>query len=219
MNAFARQLKNDAARITRDLRHRRLIQTGLNRYEATRDAKKSKFQSWEDARQTAAEIKWDAVNHLDKYLAEFADKLETRGAKVHWASAAEQAREIILRIVKEKKARSIIKSKMMTAEEIHLNERWKRRASKSSNRIWANTSCNSATKRPIILFFPAMHLTRGEISDLFQRELGTAPTDSAEELTMIAPPGPARQIHQGGHRHQRREFRDRRDRHDFHHGK
>src|SRR5205809_1048678 len=31
-----------------------------------------------------------------------------------------------------------------------------------------------------------MHLTRDEISDLFHRELGSAPTDNPEELTMIA---------------------------------
>src|SRR5205807_1435819 len=33
---------------------------------------------------------------------------------------------------------------------------------------------------------PAMHLTRDEISDLFHRELGSAPTDNPQELTMIA---------------------------------
>src|SRR3954468_11632553 len=31
-----------------------------------------------------------------------------------------------------------------------------------------------------------MHLTRGEISELFERELGSTPTDNPEELTMIA---------------------------------
>ena len=31
-----------------------------------------------------------------------------------------------------------------------------------------------------------MHLTRGDISELFTRELGSAPTQSPEELTMIA---------------------------------
>ena len=31
-----------------------------------------------------------------------------------------------------------------------------------------------------------MHLTRGEISALFEKELGSAPTDDPEELTMIA---------------------------------
>jgi L-lactate dehydrogenase complex protein LldF len=31
-----------------------------------------------------------------------------------------------------------------------------------------------------------MHLTRGEIKDLFQRELGDAPSDNPEDLTMVA---------------------------------
>jgi L-lactate dehydrogenase complex protein LldF len=39
---------------------------------------------------------------------------------------------------------------------------------------------------PYHIVFPAMHLSRGEISELFARELGSAPTDSPEELTMIA---------------------------------
>jgi L-lactate dehydrogenase complex protein LldF len=39
---------------------------------------------------------------------------------------------------------------------------------------------------PYHIVFPSMHLTRGEISELFQRELGSAPTNDPEELTMIA---------------------------------
>jgi L-lactate dehydrogenase complex protein LldF len=34
--------------------------------------------------------------------------------------------------------------------------------------------------------FPAMHLTRGEISELFRRELGSEPTQNPEDLTLIA---------------------------------
>src|SRR6266446_3941492 len=39
---------------------------------------------------------------------------------------------------------------------------------------------------PYHLVFPAMHLTRHEISDLFQEKLHSQPTDNPEELTMIA---------------------------------
>jgi L-lactate dehydrogenase complex protein LldF len=39
---------------------------------------------------------------------------------------------------------------------------------------------------PYHFVFPAMHLTRGEISELFERELRTNPTNDPEELTMIA---------------------------------
>jgi L-lactate dehydrogenase complex protein LldF len=108
VNLPAQQFRRDAERMTKDLRHRSLIQTALNKYEVARDARKARFQDWQSARQTAAEIKWDAINHLDKYLTELVDKLEARGTKAHWATTGEQARQIILGIVREKKARSVI---------------------------------------------------------------------------------------------------------------
>jgi L-lactate dehydrogenase complex protein LldF len=186
MPAEARQFKDDATRITRDLRHRGLIQTALKKYEIARDAKKSKYQDWQAARQTAAEIKWDAINHLDKYLVEFASKLEARGTKVHWASTGVQAREIILGIVCEKRAHSIIKSKAMTAEEIHLNDALEKAGFEVVESDLGEYIVQLRHEAPYHIVFPAMHLTRGEISELFQRELGSAPTDNPEELTMIA---------------------------------
>ena len=186
MIAFAQQFKNDALRITHDLRHRSLIQTALGKYIVARDAKKSKFQNWQEARQTAAEIKWDAINHLDRHLVEFADKLEARGGKVHWASNSEQARAIILQIVSEKNARAIIKSKVMTGEEIHINEALEKAGYSVVESDLGEYIVQLRHEAPYHFVFPAMHLTRGEISDLFQKELGTAPTDSPEELTMIA---------------------------------
>src|SRR5437868_13168066 len=109
MSTFARGFKEHAQQIARDLRHRELIQTALRKYEGVRDKTKSSFQDWQAARQAAAEIKWEAINHLDKYLREFVEKLEARGTNVHWATNGTQAREIILRIIRDKKARSIVK--------------------------------------------------------------------------------------------------------------
>ena len=63
-----------------------------------------------------------SVKHLPRYLDEFASNMEARGTKIHWASTGQQAREIILGIVREKGAKVVVKSKAMTAEEIHLNE-------------------------------------------------------------------------------------------------
>jgi L-lactate dehydrogenase complex protein LldF len=186
MIAFARQFKHDATRIARDLRHRTLIRSALGKYVVARDAKKSQFQNWQEARQAAAEIKWDAINHLDRHLVQFAEKLEARGGKVHWAETAEQARAIILKIVADKKARSIIKSKVMTGEEIHLNEALEKAGFDVVESDLGEYIVQLRHEAPYHFVFPAMHLTRGEISDLFQKELGTAPTDSPEELTMIA---------------------------------
>src|ERR1051326_31695 len=74
MNAQFREFKTQAARFTHDLRHRSLIQTALRKYEDVRDKSKGAFQDWQAARQAASEIKWEAINHLDKYLPEFVAK-------------------------------------------------------------------------------------------------------------------------------------------------
>ena len=186
MSAPAQQFKHDAERLTHDLRHRSLIQTALKKYEAARDAKKSRYRDWQSARQTAAEIKWDAINHLDKYLKEFVGKIEARGTKVHWASNGEQARQIILGIIGEKKARSIIKSKVMTGEEIHLNEALEKAGLTVVESDFGEYIVQLRHEAPYHFVFPAMHLVRGEINELFQEKLGSKPTDEPEELMMIA---------------------------------
>ena len=76
MTTFARQFKDHARDVARDLRHRDLIQTALRKYEVIRDKTKAAFQDWPAARQTAAEIKWEAINHLDRHLESFASKME-----------------------------------------------------------------------------------------------------------------------------------------------
>jgi len=88
-----------------------------------RDQRKSRLPGLAVRAQAAAEIKWEAINHLDTHLRDFVSRIEARGTVVHWASTAAQARDIIIGIVRDSKARSIIKSKAMTAEEIHLNDR------------------------------------------------------------------------------------------------
>src|SRR5882762_2175774 len=99
MKGFAADFKIRARQLTGDLRHRQLIQTALRKYEVVRDRTKAQFQDWEAAREAASRTKWEAINHLDKYLIEFVEKLEARGTKVHWAGTGQQAREIILGII------------------------------------------------------------------------------------------------------------------------
>src|SRR5512133_718761 len=178
--------KSQARVLTKDLGHRGTIQTALTKYEAVRDKTRSAFQDWEGARQAAAGTKWRAINNLDAHLLELADKLEARGTKVHWASTGEQAREIMLGIAREKTARSIIKSKAMTSEEIHLNEALEKEGFEVVESDLGEFIVQLRKEPPYHIVFPAMHLTRGQISELFTRELGTAPTNSPEELTMIA---------------------------------
>ena len=181
-----RQFSANAERVTHDLRHREVMQASLEKYVTARDRSRGAFQDYQGARQLAAERKWEAVNHLDKYLEELVAKLEARGTKVHWASTGEQARGIILEIVREKKARSFIKSKAMTSEEIHLNEALEKAGLTVVESDLGEFIMQLRHEPPYHIVFPSMHLTRGEIRELFEREkIGTA-SDDPEDLTMAA---------------------------------
>ena len=186
MSNAAQQFLEAAGTITRNLRHRGLIQTALRKYEVARDRKKSAFNDWSAARQSAAETKWDAINHLDTYLTEFASKIEARGTKVHWCPTGPEARDTIRGIIKDAKAKCVVKSKAMTAEEIHLNEALEKDGFEVVESDLGEFIVQLRKEPPYHIVFPAMHLTRDEISDLFERELGSAPTREPEELTMIA---------------------------------
>ncbi len=186
MTAPVQQFKRQAEVLTHDLRHREIIQTALGKYAVVRDKNRGAFQDYQSARQAAAETKWEAINHLDKHLEQLVSKLEARGTKVHWASTGDQAREIIQKILREKKARSIIKSKAMTSEEIHLNHALEEEGFEVVESDLGEFIVQLKKETPYHIVFPAMHLTRGEIRDLFNKELAANATDNPEELTMVA---------------------------------
>ncbi|MCX8108905.1 MAG: LUD domain-containing protein, partial [Verrucomicrobiae bacterium] len=182
----AKKFKKNVRRVTADLRHRRIISTALDGYAVKRDQKKSLFKDWERARRLAAATKYTAINDLDRHLEQLVAGLESRGTKVHWASTGQEACEIIVRILQEQKARTVVKSKAMTAEEIHLNDALKRAGLEVIETDLGEFIVQLRDEPPYHIVFPAMHLTRGEIRDTFQKRLGDAPSDNPEELTMVA---------------------------------
>jgi L-lactate dehydrogenase complex protein LldF len=186
ISSFAAKFKKNSTRLTADLGHRAKIRTALRSYEKARDGTVAQYQDWQAARTAAAAVKWEAINHLDVYLIEFVEKLTARGTKVVWASNGQEARDYVVALAKEKGARSIIKSKSMTSEEIHLNEALEQAGYEVVESDLGEYIVQLREEAPYHLVFPAMHLTRHEISDLFQEKLHTPPTESPEELTMIA---------------------------------
>src|ERR1700740_3587610 len=186
ISSLAARFKNSSTRLTADLGHRAKIRTALRSYEKAREGTAAQFQDWQAARTRAAAIKWEGINHLDAYLTQFVDQLTARGTKVFWASNGQEARDYIVALAKEKGARSIIKSKSMTSEEIHLNEALRQAGYEVVESDLGEYIVQLREEAPYHLVFPAMTLTRHETSDLFQEKLHSLPTENPEELTMIA---------------------------------
>src|SRR6201985_1704498 len=104
-----------------DLDHRKKINFNIGRYNAVVPQGKQQFDELNLARERAKNIKWRAIETLDKTLEEFEDIFTQRGGRVIWAEDTDQALAEILAICKEKNCRSIVKSKSMVTEEIQLH--------------------------------------------------------------------------------------------------
>ena len=180
------QFQEDADRTTHDAPRRSAVRKALHNYQSARNRTGATYTDWRAARAAASTIKHEAVNHLDRYLEEFERKFTARGGKVFWASNSEQARDYILQLAKERNVRAIVKSKAMTGEEIHLNQALEGAGYGVVESDLGEFIQQLKGEAPYHFVFPCMHLRRDEISDLFNRELGTAKTDNPEELTMIA---------------------------------
>src|SRR6476620_3400930 len=105
-----------------DKEHRRKINFNIARYNAVVPMGKQQFTNLELAREKAKNLKWKAINSLDKELENFESEITKRGAKVLWAETAEDALNEVLKICKDKQCATIVKSKSMVTEEIHLNK-------------------------------------------------------------------------------------------------
>jgi L-lactate dehydrogenase complex protein LldF len=80
----------------------------------------------------------------------------------------------------------VVKSKTMTSEEIHLNHAMVEAGYEVVESDLGEFIVQLRGEAPYHLVFPSMHLTRGEIKDLFAEKLHDAPSDNPEDLTMVA---------------------------------
>jgi L-lactate dehydrogenase complex protein LldF len=74
----------------------------------------------------------------------------------------------------------------MTSEEIHLNHALEHEGFEVVESDLGEFIVQLRQEAPYHIVFPAMHLTRGDIQELFNRELKANSTDNPEELTMVA---------------------------------
>lgn len=169
-----------------DLEHRRKINFNIGKYNAVVPIGKQQFSDVMLAREKAKNRKWDAIEHLDRYLEEFERKITARGAKVIWAENAEQALEAVGKICREKNCKTLVKSKSMVTEEIHLNHYLESMGIESVETDLGEYIQQLDEEPPYHIVTPAMHKSKEDVAKLFANKLGTPSTLTPEELTLVA---------------------------------
>ncbi len=169
-----------------DPEHRRKINHALKMSDQAFDQGKQQFADLEEARIMAHAIKKEAITHLGTYLEQFEARFTQNGGRVIWAQNGQQALDAILTICRSKNARSIVKSKSMVSEEIHLNAFLAQNGIEVVETDLGEYIQQLAGEPPYHIVAPSMHKSKEEVAALFHDKIGAAPHLPPEELTLIA---------------------------------
>src|SRR5882762_6488310 len=145
------------------------------------------FPEGERLRDRARAIKEATLQRLDEHLEKLVANVERLGGHVHFATTAEEARDVVLDIARRTGARMAVKSKSMATEEIHLNDALEAIGVTPVETDLGEYIIQLAHERPSHIIAPAIHKTKGQVAELFSRELKRPglPADP-EVLTKIA---------------------------------
>lgn len=169
-----------------DLEHRRKINFNIGKYNEKVPQGKQQFADVHLARERAKNIKWKAIETLDQQLEEFELQFTKRGGKVIWAENAQQAIDEIVKICKAKNCKSLVKSKSMVTEEIHLNQAMEANGIESVETDLGEYIQQLDGEAPYHIVTPAMHKSKEDVAKLFNEKLGTPIDFTPTQLTLKA---------------------------------
>ncbi len=146
----------------------------------------SDFEEPDTLRKTAARVKQHTLEHLDEYLLQAEASLQRNGATVHWASDSEEANATVLRIMQQRGAKKMVKSKSMVSEETELVAYLEKNDIEAVETDLGEFVVQIDGDHPSHIVTPIIHKNRKQVARSFEREGLGAYTESPEELTAMA---------------------------------
>ena len=127
---------------------------------------------WQELRSSASAIRTHTLENLDYYLELFETRCTAAGGKVHWATDAAEARQIILELLRQENAKEVIKIKTMTSAEIQLNLFLEAAGISAYETDLAEIILQLGDEEPSHIVVPALHINRSQVREIFARRMG-----------------------------------------------
>jgi L-lactate dehydrogenase complex protein LldF len=128
----------------------------------------SRYPDFEAMREQGRAIRDYALSRLDTLLETFETRVTARGGHVHWARNAEEARAIILGILEEAGAKTVIKGKSMVSEEIALNPHLEAAGIVPVETDLGEYIIQLRHEPPSHIIAPAFHLSKEDVAQSFR---------------------------------------------------
>jgi len=138
-----------------------------------RDKVSKSIPEWEQLRELASGIKNNVLANLADYLEEFERNATKNGIIVHWAANSEEHNRQVLEILQQQDCRAVVKSKSILTEECHLNPYLEKHGIEVVDTDLGERIVQFLNQPPSHIVLPAIHLKKGEISELFHEKLKT----------------------------------------------
>jgi len=176
-----------ALRVLRNPQLRKNVAHAIDVIETKRGKLVAEKTDWQALREAASAIRNQALEHLDSYLEEFEKNCTAAGGTVHWAADADEARGLILDLLRQENAREVIKIKTMTSVEIQLNPFLERSGVEVYETDLAEIILQLGDEEPSHIVVPALHINRSQVREIFARRMGLEHlSDDPKELTNAA---------------------------------
>ncbi len=156
--------------------------------EAYRISREKAYEGidFEAVRTQIAERKGYAASHLDELAERFTQNAEARGTKVFRTNDPAKVREYILNLARENDVKTIVKSKSMASEEIHLNPFLEKAGIEVCETDLGEWIIQLAGQTPSHMVMPAIHMTKEEVADVFSEQVEPGQTPDIPKLVKFA---------------------------------
>ena len=169
--------KDNAHQALHDAQLQRALGNVRNGFIDKRAAAAARLPEFEALRDSARDIKNHTLAHLDLYLEAYEKKVVESGGHVHFARTAEEARDIIVGICRDKGARTIAKGKSMISEEIGLNAAIEAAGMTPVETDLGEYIIQLRHETPSHIIAPAVHLNKEQVEQDFRRVHTDLPKD------------------------------------------
>lgn len=144
-------------------------------------------QDWQQLREAADAVRMHTLENLGYYLRQFEERCTANGGVVHWAADADEARAIIIDLLKQEQASEVVKIKTMTSAEIQLNQALEEANIHAYETDLAELILQLGEQEPSHIVVPALHVNRAQVREIFARKMGLEHlSDDPKELTNAA---------------------------------
>jgi L-lactate dehydrogenase complex protein LldF len=184
MASSSSSFTSNARKALADAELQRALQNVKRGFILKRETAVEKLPEFDQLRAEARAIKDHTLGHLDLYLEAYEEKVNESGGKVHYASTAAEARDIVLALCRAEKAKRVTKGKSMVSEEIGLNAHLEAAGIEVVETDLGEYVLQIRGEPPSHIIAPIVHLNKEAIEADFRRAHRTLA--SARKLKSVA---------------------------------